>query len=200
MLPCRGAVYSQRFLGCGGVARRQSETPGGPLLHCPDYQPDGGYWNGSVWPPTNYMVLRGLTRYGHNQLAHEIGLNHVENVTEVYRQTGTVWENYAPESASPGKPAKGDFVGWGGVGPVAVLLEYVFGLGPDVPPGRPVWDLRLTDAFGVRNYPFGPDASLDISVASRASVSDEPRVEITATQPVTVQLRWPGGSRELRVG
>jgi glycogen debranching enzyme len=30
----------------------------------PEYDPDGGYWLGGVWPPTNYVVLRGLNRAG----------------------------------------------------------------------------------------------------------------------------------------
>ena len=31
---------------------------------------------------------------------------------------------YAPDAAEPGKPAKKDFVGWSGIGPIMYLLEY----------------------------------------------------------------------------
>ncbi len=165
----------------------------------PRYQADGGYWNGGVWCPTNYMVLRGLTRYGQDELAHEIALNHHANAVAVFNETGTVWENYAPESASPGKPAKGDFVGWGGLAPTAVLLEYVFGLRPDVPAGVLVWDVRLTDAFGVKRYPFGPEGLVDLSVESRQSPQDEPAVCITSNVGLEVQLRWDGGHKTLTV-
>jgi hypothetical protein len=165
----------------------------------PGYVPEGGYWNGSVWPPTNYMVLRGLTQYGMDELAHAIGRNHVENVTRVFEETGTVWENYAPETAAPGSPAKRDFVGWGGVGPVAVLLEYVFGLRPDVPGGRLVWDVRLTDAHGVQMYPFGVDGLVDLSVAGRTDAADKPDVSASSTVPLTLEVRWQGGSEEMRL-
>ena len=30
----------------------------------PNYDPDGGYWLGGVWAPTNYMVVKGLDHIG----------------------------------------------------------------------------------------------------------------------------------------
>ncbi len=94
----------------------------------PEYDPGGGYWLGGVWPPTNYMVLRGLDRAGYNDLAHEISREDLDNVVRVYKDTGTLWENYAPERAAQGNRAKDDFVGWSGLAPIAGLFEYVFGL------------------------------------------------------------------------
>jgi hypothetical protein len=54
------------------------------------------------------MVLRGLTEVGRDALAHDIARNHLDNVVTVFEKTGTVHENYAPESAAPapvGRPA-----------------------------------------------------------------------------------------------
>jgi hypothetical protein len=166
----------------------------------PDYHDDGGYWMGGVWPPTNYMVLRGLSRVGREKLAHEIGRNHVEMVTHTFEETGTLWENYAPESATPGKPAKGDFVGWAGLPPVAVLLEYVFGLRSDAPNGRLVWDVRLTEEHGVRRYPFGLEGTLDLSCVARSSQREEPRIEASSSVPVELTVRWAVGEKKLSVG
>ena len=75
----------------------------------PGFDPAGGYWRGAVWSPTNTMVIRGLERYGQQALADELALEHLRMVGEVFQTTGTVWENYAPDSASPGKPAKPRF-------------------------------------------------------------------------------------------
>ena len=83
----------------------------------PEYDPGGGYWLGGVWPPTNYMILRGLGRAGYNDLAHEISREDLDNVVRVYKDTGTLWENYAPERAAQGNRAKDDFVGWSGLAP-----------------------------------------------------------------------------------
>ncbi|MEM7344626.1 MAG: trehalase family glycosidase, partial [Chloroflexota bacterium] len=102
----------------------------------PDYQDRGGYWRGGVWPPTNYMVLRGLSQEGYDDLAYNIASNHHNSVVQVFKDTGTLWEFYAPEmdasgARHDGKQARHDMVGWGGLGPIAVLLEYRFGLRPD---------------------------------------------------------------------
>jgi len=172
-----------------------------PSLSADDahYNPEGEYWRGSVWPPTDYMVLRGLTACGMDDLAAAIGRNHHENVVKVFNDTGTLWENYAPEAPARGSESKGDFVGWGGLGPVAVLFEYVFGLRPDVPANRLVWDVRVTEAHGVRGYPFGPDGTIDLSAAARPKPADKPRIKVSSDIAVTLELRWPGGSetREL---
>jgi hypothetical protein len=65
----------------------------------------------------------------------------LQNVVTVVEQTGTLWENYAPEKAAPGNPGKPDFVGWTGLSTVAMLFEYVLGLRANVPGNRLVWDI-----------------------------------------------------------
>jgi hypothetical protein len=161
----------------------------------PAYRADGGYWCGGVWAPTNYMVLRGLTQVGYDELAHEIGLNHVNRVAEVFERTGTVWENYAPEEAAPGQ-AKGDFVGWTGLPPVAVLFEYVFGLRPDVAGNRLVWDVRLLEGHGVEGYPFGADGLLTLRCAARSRDEEQPQIEVHSNVPLTLEIRWADGVEE----
>ena len=76
----------------------------------PEYNEHGDYWRGSVWAPTNYMVLKGLERVGYHDLAHEIACNTLDNVVKVFLETDTVWENYSSEHVRPGNPAKTDFV------------------------------------------------------------------------------------------
>jgi hypothetical protein len=165
----------------------------------PEFDPAGGYWLGAVWPPTTWMVLCALRAHGHDALAHQLALNHVGNVAKVFADTGTLWENYAPDRAAPGKPAKGDFVGWGGLGPIAVLIEEVFGLKPDGPARRLRWDLRLTGEHGIRQLPVGT-ALVDVAVAKRASAAEEPRITANADAPVTLEVVWAGGRRELALG
>jgi Trehalase len=166
----------------------------------PAYRADTGeYWLGAVWPSTNYMVLRALTGNGADALAFELGLKHLDMVTRVFEETGTHWENYVPEAARPGTPAQGDFVGWGGVGPIAVLLEYVFGLRPDFARDVLVWDVRLTDAHGVDDYPYGRDTTLSLHAESRERAGDEPRVTVRSNRALRIELRWDGGSRVLDV-
>jgi hypothetical protein len=163
----------------------------------PEYDPDGGYWLGGVWPPTNYMVLRGLDQAGYNDLAHEISREDLDHVTRVYKDTGTLWENYAPERAAQGNRAKSDFVGWSGLTPIAGLFEHVMGLRADAPSNRLLWDVRLLERHGVNNYPFGKDGVLDLSCAARSSAAQEPEVQVDANSPLQLVVRWDGGQKTI---
>ena len=165
----------------------------------PEYDGEGGYWLGGVWPPTNYMVLRGLDRAGYHELAHEISREDLDNVVRVFEETGTLWENYAPELAAPGNRAKGDFVGWSGLAPIAGLFEYVFGLRADAPSGRLLWDVRLLENHGVRDYPFGKDGVLDLSCAARNSSAEEPEIQVRSTVPLQLVVRWEGREKTVAV-
>ena len=102
----------------------------------------GEYWRGSVWTPMNMMVVRGLDRYGFTKLSREIALNHLDNVTAVYLDTGAIWENYVPTRVARGDGALRDLVGFSGVGPINFLLEYAIGLQPDAP-NRARWSGRF---------------------------------------------------------
>jgi hypothetical protein len=61
------------------------------------------------------------------------------------------------------------------------------------------WDVRLTDAHGVRRYPLGPAVSIDLSGPPRRA-PDPPGVEAAATAPVELEVRWAGGSRVSKIG
>ena len=165
----------------------------------PAYDSKGGYWLGAVWAPTNYMVLRGLSAVGEHELAHEIGINHLEHVVKVFEATGTFWENYAPESSLPGNPALRDFVGWTGLSPIATLFESVFGLRPEVASNELIWEIRLLDEHGVDRYPFGSDGILDLRCAKRSSPGEEPVIEAVASQPVKLVVRWAGGNKTIQL-
>jgi glycogen debranching enzyme len=165
----------------------------------PEYREDGGYWLGGVWPPTNYMVLRGLDRAGYHALAHEISREDLDHVIRVFGKTGTVWENYAPERPAPGEPARPDFVGWAGLSPVAGLIEYVLGLRADAPNGRLLWDVRLLEEHGVLRYPFGREGVLDLACSARGSAGEEPRLEVRSTVSLELMIRWEGGEKNLRL-
>ncbi len=163
----------------------------------PDYDRcSGGYWRGAVWPPTNYMILRGLTTIGKDDLAFEIAANHLGNIWTIFEKEKTVFENYVPESAKQGD-ARRDFVGWGGVPPIAVFLEYVIGLRPDVIGGKLIWDIRQLEKHGVNRYPFGADGLVNLCCNPRRSDDQKPNIEVSSNIPITLEIRWGQGSREV---
>ena len=165
----------------------------------PRYDPKGGYWRGGVWAPTNYMTLCGLHRYGFDGLAFEIARDYLNNVVEVFRKEGTVFENYAPEQCSPGfapGKAKADFVGWTGLALINILFESVFGIHPDAQNKLIVWNVRLTEKHGILQYPFA-GGTLALCCEARASEGEEPQVTVTGDVPVTVEVVWKGGRKKV---
>ena len=145
------------------------------------------------------MILRGLDRAGYNDLAHEISREDLDDVVDVFQQTGTLWENYAPERTAPGNRAKDDFVGWSGLAPVAGFFEYVFGLRADALSGRLLWDVQLLESHGVHGYLFDRDGVLDLSCAARSSAGEEPQIEARSTIPLELVIRWEGGEKTVAV-
>jgi hypothetical protein len=155
-----------------------------------EYNPYGGYWVGGVWSPTNYMVLRGLTQRGYDDLAFQIAGKHIDFVAQVFEETGTLWENYAPEYAQPGIPAKPNFVGWTGISAITIPLEYLIGVRPMDRNAGLVWDIRLTEKHGVLRYPFGQANSVDLICEARDDDNQPPHLTITTQDTLTLDLSW----------
>jgi len=159
------------------------------------YVPIGGYWRGAVWAPTNMMVVRGLERNGENELARQIALKHVDAVAQVYRKTGTIWENYAADALEPGRHADStlvvkDMVGWSGLGPILFLLEFGVGLKPDAPHNRLVWELRSPRRVGCERYRFAGHVVDLLAVEHRAGTARS--VSITSDGPFVLRVICEG--------
>ena len=157
----------------------------------PDYAEGGDYWRGSVWAPTNYMVLKGLEKNGYEDLTYDIARNCLDNVVSVFNKSGTLWENYAPESDEKGSVAKSEFVGWSGLFPISIMLEYVFGIRPYARDKKIVWHINLTEKHGVEKYPLG-SATVDLVCEERSSVSEEPVITVKSNERITVEVHYNG--------
>ncbi len=163
------------------------------------FDPKGGYWLGASWAPTTYMAVKGLERYGFEEDASRAAFKYLKSMEEAFRATGTVWENYAPDSAAPGQPSKKDFVGWTGVGPIALLIENIIGIRCDAPGGTVRWRLARTDRHGVENLNVG---GIRISlVYSPGGTGGEIRAESTAEISLEVMRDGqPAITRRLTAG
>ncbi len=165
----------------------------------PEYVATGGYWRGSIWAPTTYMVLRGLEKYGYHKLSYDIACSNIENVVGVFNETGTLWENYAPETTHQGAPAKPDFVGWSGLFPITILFEFVFGIKANVGERKITWRVNRTERHGIERYPFGVDGVLDLMCETRGSIDEKPQISVKSNVPVSLEIIWDGGSETLDV-
>jgi len=124
------------------------------------YDPGGRYWLGGIWAPTSYMVIRGLQENGYDEYAGEASEKYLSAMSEVYERTGTIWELYAPEPDEAGRFLPGtkkngrnfcqdDFIGWSGIGPVALLIESVMGIRVRGDAKKITWHLRRSDRHGM---------------------------------------------------
>ncbi|MFA6129023.1 MAG: trehalase family glycosidase [Bacteroidales bacterium] len=125
-----------------------------------EFSSSGDYWCGAVWAPTNTMIIRGLENYGYDSLARVIALNHVTLVADMFRKTGTIWENYAPDSLSCGyisgkRQVMRDFVGWSGIGPILYFMEYAIGIKADGVKKELSWSVNSNQKSGCKRYRFG---------------------------------------------
>jgi len=154
------------------------------------FDPRGGYWLGSSWAPTTYQAVKGLERYGYEAFATQAVEKYLAAMAAVLAKTGTIWENYAPDSHEPGEPAKEAFVGWSGCGPIALLIENVIGLRPDAARGRVVWRLTRTDRHGIERLRVG-NATLALLCAERHAPHAPANVSLNSDRPFEVQLIHP---------
>lgn len=162
----------------------------------PNYDPLGGYWRGGVWSPTNYMVVRGLLRYGYGDVAREVVKRHLAHLYRVEQEfaPGTLWECYSPDYARPatakcGELSRPHFVGWSGLGPTAMLIESLLGIRVLAPQQTIEWDVGLIDEHGIRGLPCG-SRTVDLHCAARQSPTEQPRVVLASTVDVTVNVHY----------
>jgi glycogen debranching enzyme len=145
------------------------------------YEAKGLYWLGGVWAPTNYMVIKGLQRYGMYDLAREASENHIANMAAVHRDTGTIWENYAPELPEAGNISRKDFVGWSGLGPIALLIEAVIGIRTDALNNTLHWHMRnRAERHGIQGLRMA-GACIDL-------LAEDGKVRVKSDAPFTLKL------------
>ncbi len=140
----------------------------------PEYDKKGHYWLGSVWAPTDYMVIKGLMNYGAIGLADTIAFNFLHQIADVYFNFKpledkiafeeryddgyhTLWECYSPEYDTPATRwdntfySRQDFVGWTGLGPIAMLIENVLGFEINGRDNLIKWNIKRNDKHGLKN-------------------------------------------------
>lgn len=128
----------------------------------PNYDEAGAYWLGGVWAPTNYMIIRGLWNRGRYELARELTIRHLQAMYEVMQQDefASIWEVYSPEKMCPATIANGkkyarrDFVGWSGLGPIAMQLEFAMGLDFNALENTVSWRMMEDGKHSVENILF----------------------------------------------
>lgn len=164
----------------------------------PGYDGRGGYFRGAVWPPLMLMTARGLARYGRHALARRIAMRHVEAAALVAAETGTFFENYAPDAAAPGRPARAGCVGWGAVGPITLLLEFGIGLRANAALDELQWTVETLEECGCDRY-FFRGTRVKIEAPGRSSFDEPLHVFVEAERPIRLVVQTGGRRAEFKV-
>ena len=163
------------------------------------YREDGQYWHGAVWPPIQWLVQRGLDLSGRRELAEELAEKYMNAVVSVFKAETTIKENLWPDKLRGHGAA--EFVGWGGIGPVADLIQYVLGFEISVPENTVGWHIRRTERHGIRNLKLG-DFYVDLICAARRDAKAPCRITVNSGGTFTLKIfaNGPVVAREMAKG
>ncbi|CAN5309025.1 hypothetical protein BH20ACT24_BH20ACT24_08450 [soil metagenome] len=125
---------------------------------------DNVYWRGRVWPPFNYLVYRGLRRYGYDDVAGELAKRSVAMFDREWANR-RCYENYNQRTGEGGDSVDSDpFYTWGALLPMLADMELL---------DRDPWN-GVTFGRPHRIEAGGPDA------AELATADARYRVEVDA--------------------
>ena len=151
-----------------------------------DFDPEGGYWRGSIWIPTAYMGIKAIEKYGYLELARQNSIAIIDHMSNTYLEFSphTIWECYNPQEPKPARTINGeyvrpDFCGWSALAPISLMIENIIGFYDINAQNRIVkWNLQLDEGTqGIKNLVFG-DVIADI-IYEEGTVNIKSNTEFT---------------------
>ncbi len=147
-----------------------------------DYNEPG---NHCVWPPMMYLIQEGLKVCGKTELANALAKKYFDRITAAYKQEKTIKECLLADSLKfSGAP---DFVGWGGIGPVSNLIEYVLGIDISAPDKTVTWRITRTDKHGIQNLQF-VGSMVDLICDARQTADSPCQISINSESAFTLKV------------
>ncbi len=126
----------------------------------PMFSLDGEGFRGSVFPPFDFMVIKGLEKYQRYSLARECAIRHLYYILEGLspidtKQKGDLYEAYLPTKEGPAImhdwvafPRK-RFVHFAGLSTIALMIENVIGLSISLPRKTVDWVIPNLEIMGI---------------------------------------------------
>lgn len=126
----------------------------------------GNGYCGSVFPELNYIVIKGIEKFGFFELAREYAMRHIYYVLETFSpsdetkresETATFWEAYNPQTEGPATwirhpwfPRK-DYILTIGLTTISLMIENVIGMDINLPRKTIDWTIRSLEEMGIQN-------------------------------------------------
>lgn len=175
----------------------------------PEYDEKGHYWLGSVWAPTNYMLIKGLMANDKFALADSVAFNHLNHISDIYfnfkpenekvafneryeDHYRTLWECYSSELNEPATRwdntfySRQDFVGWTGLAPISLLIENILGFDIVGKDNLIHWTIKRSDKHGIKNIQLGNQKVTLIF----EMIDKKPRLEIKCEEPFELKITF----------
>ena len=118
-------------------------------------------FRGSVFPPLDYMVIKGLEKYKRFDLAREFAIRHMYHVLDGFYpnngKKGSLYEAYAPQTEGPAKwPGKKGFprtmfLPYTALSTVSLMLENIIGLDISLPRKTVDWTIPTLEMMGIED-------------------------------------------------
>jgi hypothetical protein len=142
------------------------------------------------------MVQEGLRACGQEAFARRLAEKYFAAQLEVFGKEKTIKENLAPDQ--PLGCGVAEFVGWGGLGPVANLIEAVLGFDLDVPSHTITWTLNHTERHRLKGVRFG-DFGVDLVAEQRAEPGSPCEIQVESGGTFTLKCVVNGRATEIQV-
>jgi hypothetical protein len=138
----------------------------------------------NILPPVPRAVQDGFTRAGYRAAVQDLAERYCAAMAAAYRKEGTIRESLS--STEPIFHGYREFVGWGGVGPIANFIEYALGIDLNVPRNTIVWHVHRTERHGLQHLKIG-DFYADLLCEERAATDAPCHLTVTSGGTFTLQ-------------
>jgi len=128
----------------------------------PDFCENGEGFKGSVYPPFNFIVIKGLEKYQRWDLARESSIRHLYYILDgMFPRNsdvkGDIWEAYLPckegvatSSCDKNFPKK-RYLHYAALSTIALMIENVIGLSISLPRKTVDWIIPNLEVMGIEN-------------------------------------------------
>lgn len=126
----------------------------------PQFSEEGNSYCGSVYPAFNFMVIKGLEKYGNYELARECSIRHLYFVLEGMmpnenKEPGDLWEAYLPNKEGKASCQEDEnfprkrYLITAGLSTIALMIENVIGLSISLPRKTVDWIIPNLEIMGI---------------------------------------------------
>lgn len=157
----------------------------------------GVSWRGGVWPPIQYMVIKGLQRVGNEGLAAYFAEKYYKAFLRAFALEGDIKQALAPDTNVMSGFSRA--VGWGGLAPVALLIEDILGIRAHAPSNQVTWSVRTLERHGIEDLRFGSNR-VSMVCESRKNQNDPCKITVECDHGFSLVVGIPSGTVRNEVG